>query len=165
MKLFGSRRGSSGAANVMMVVAFLGIAGFVFWLRAAAEPTEVVVVEEEPEDDGTPRMSYAAFAADPASHSGQTIRVTDMPVTSAFGTNGFWSEDASKQPFLVHVPGNVTIPASGRATVVGAVMSMSDSVLTDWEAAGHISGAGDRAAAEFSEAFFEATSVDFTTGG
>lgn len=165
MKLFGSRRGSSGSATIMMVVAFLGIAGFVFWLRAAAEPIEVVVVEEEPEDDGTPRMSYEAFSADPASHSGQTIRITGMPVTSAFGSNGFWTEDASKQPFLVHVPGTVTIPATGSATVVGGVMSMSDSVLTDWETSGHITGAGDRAAAEFSEAFFEATSVEFMTGG
>lgn len=165
MKLFGSRRGSSGAATIMMVVAFLGIAGFVFWLRGAAAPTEVVVVEEEPVDDGTPRVSYEAFAADPVSHAGQTIRITDVPVTSAFGSNGFWTEDASKQPLLVHVPGTVTIPSTGTATIVGAVMSMSDSVLTEWETAGHITGAGDRAAAEFSEAFVEAESVEFTTGG
>lgn len=163
MKLFGSRRGSSGAATIMMVVAFLGIAGFVFWLRGAAAPAEVVVVEE-PEDDGTPRMTYAAFAADPASHAGQTIRISGVPVTSAFGSNGFWTEDAASQPFLVHVPGTVTIPSSGTAEIVGAVMSMSDSILTAWEASGHIAGAGDRAAAEFSEAFFEAESVEFTGG-
>jgi len=164
MKLFGSRRGSSGATTMMMVVAFVGIAGFVVWLRSAAAPEEVVVVEE-PVDDGIPRMTYAAFAADPISHAGQTIRITGLPVTSAFGSNGFWTEDAAKQPFLVHVPGTVTIPGSGMAEVVGAVTSMSDSILTAWEASGHIAGAGDRAAAEFSEAFLEAESVEFTTGG
>jgi len=164
MTLFGSRRGASGAATMMMLVAFLGIGGFMYWLNGAAQPAEVEVVEE-PVDDGTPRVTYDDFATDPATHLGQVIRVTGVPVTSGFGSNGFWTQASGGQPFLVHVSGTPTIPAGGTAEMVGSVMSMSDSVLTAWEEAGHIAGAGDRAAAEFSEAFFEAESVEFVAGG
>ena len=162
MTWFGSRRGAGGAATLMMVVAFLGIAGFIYWLNGAAEPAEVAVVEEDPvDDDGTMRVTFETFAADPGAHAGQRLRVTSVPITSAFGSNAFWTESGG-QPFLVHIGVDTAVPASGTAEIVGQVVSMSDSVIAAWEEAGHVTSDGDKAAASFAETFFEAETADFT---
>ena len=34
--MFGSRKGASGAGTLLMIVAFLGIGGFMYWLNQTA---------------------------------------------------------------------------------------------------------------------------------
>ncbi len=162
MTRFGSQRGAGGAATLMMIVAFIGVGGFLYWLSVKAASTEVAVAEEQPvEDDGIPRVAFTDFAADPTPHAGQQIRLTEVPITSAFGSSAFWTE-VGGQPYLVHVgQEGAMIPASGMADIVGTIASMSDSVLGAWEAAGHVVSEGDKAAASFAESFFEAESVEF----
>ena len=166
---WGSRRGASGAAAmVLMLLSFAGIGGFLYWLNQVAPSTQVVV-EEEPEEESTATggsmVAFADFAADPSGYAGQEISVSGVSVVSLMGAHAFWTELDTNRPFLVRVSPELfaqglVFEQGAMATIQGTVVQMSDSILNAWEAGGSFTNDVQRLEAEFAESFFEASAVD-----
>ncbi|MGI9628593.1 MAG: hypothetical protein ACR2QM_17290 [Longimicrobiales bacterium] len=161
-----SRSGAANLGTPLMLVSFAMVAGFVFWLRANAEPTAVVVTEPDEVTSGSV-VSMAAFSGDTKAFMDREIELRDIPVASALGPHSFWTTliDANDTPYLVHLSSDLagagtTANPGSLVDIVGTVTTMSDSILTDWEAAGSFPGPADRIQAEFAEDFLEITSFD-----
>lgn len=169
-----SRRGAANLGMPLMIVAFLGMAGFLYWLnvQATADKASRQVVEEPvvvgPDMSGATGVAGADLQVDPGPYVGMVIRVEGLTVVGAVGTQGFWLELPNKNPFLVSMSEGlkaegVTVTAGQKVTVAGRVYAMGDSVLTAWSTAGTI-GEGDRLAAEFATHFIEADAVVVSGG-
>lgn len=165
----GSRKDAGGAsAMILMVLAFAGIGGFLYWLNQSAVSSQVII-EEEPDAEATATggtmLTFAEFATDPSAYPDQEVSVTGVSVVSLMGAHAFWTELDQNRPFLVRVdPGlfaqGLTFEQGAMATIQGTVKVMSDSILNAWEAGGSFTNEGQRFEAEFAETFFEATAVD-----
>ena len=163
----GSRRGAANLSIPLMVLAFGLIAGFLWWLSQNAESTEVVV-DELPTSTPAPNAGGAAtdvtadqLRLEPATFTGQRVRVADVPVASAVGTQAFFL-DLPQTPFLVKLSSELVargeqVP-TGAVTVVGTLTAMNDSIVGDWAGSGAISE-GDRILVEFATHFIEANVV------
>jgi hypothetical protein len=172
MGTFGSRRGFAEKLSLpLMIVAFLVVAGFLYWLNITAEPTEPVAVKEE--TDRGPGVSAILdvddFLADVARLEGQTVEVTDVRVTSRLGPQAFWI-GPDDRPFLVKLDpsaleAGVSVSSGQVLSVIGTVLMMTDSVLVAWGDAGAFPTEGDRIVAEFAvgSLFLEASRA--LTGG
>ncbi len=160
MSDLGSRRGGVDKYGLpLMVVTFVLIAGFLYWLNLAAQPTEVAVVESGETETGVTTVTLEAFMMDPAQYDGQEIRITETRVASPLGSQAFWA-GPDDNPFLVKLaPGlveqGVTVEPGTTVIVIGTVSMMSDSVLTSWSDAGAFQSEGDRIVAEFAERYVE----------
>jgi hypothetical protein len=168
-----SRRGAVDMGMPLMVLAFVVIGGFLYWLSAQAEAErEMRMVEEEPAEEqptGIQTLTPADVQSDASPYEGQEVRLENVDVASLLGSQGFWIETPSGNPFLVSLSPEVmasgtTVQPGGTATVVGTVVAMSDSVLTSWTEGGTISE-GDRIIAEFATHYVEATNVRSSGGG
>ena len=167
-----SRSGASNMAGLMMIAAFAVAAGFMYWLsQAAAEASpEVAAIEEPAEEPMSGMVTLNDFSTDVTSYVGQEVSMANIPVTSGLGPHSFWTSltDANETAFLVHlddalVAAGTTVSAGSTVELSGMVMSMSDSILNAWEAAGAFPGPADRIQAEFAETFLEINSVTETT--
>lgn len=158
-----SRKGAGGMATVLMLVAFAGIGGLMYWLNITSNAM-AVAVDEEPMDEEpavASGMAFADFAADPASFMGREIEVAGVNVVSTMGNHAFWTELSTNTPFLIRIDpalleAGLTINQGDQFNVRGQVHAMSDSVLDAWEAAGSFADEVNRIEAEFAEHFFEA---------
>ena len=169
-----SRRGAVDMGMVLMVVAFAVIGGFLFWLsgQAAMEREMAVVVDTsaaEGPDESVRTVTGEEIQMDATPFEGQEIRLAAFNVASLLGTQGFWLEMPNGNPFLVSMSAEVmaegtTVSPGSRATVVGTVHAMSDSVLTAWTSAGTIAE-GDRIVAEFATHFLQADHVQVGGAG
>lgn len=164
--IFNSRTGAANLGTPLMLVSFAMVAGLIFWLRANAEPTQVVVTEPEEVTSGSV-VSMQAFSGDTKSFMDREIELRDIPVASALGPHSFWTTltDANDTPYLVHLSADLagagtTANPGSLVDIVGTVTAMSDSILNEWEAAGAFPGPADRIQAEFAEDFLEITSFD-----
>ncbi len=169
----GSRRGAADSVTlVLMVVSFLAMVGLMYWLSQTAEPTQIEIVEEEPEST-TPVVPAVDFGVDPMSHNVSDIRIPNLEVASRLGDLAFWVQVPTQAPdgtmlntpYLVKMDSTVAgtlevrLRAGDRVTVEGIVFEMSDSVLADWTAAGAINE-GNRIEAEFASSFLQASVVE-----
>ncbi|MFQ5536432.1 MAG: hypothetical protein ACE5GJ_03165 [Gemmatimonadota bacterium] len=166
-----SRRGAVDLGMTLMILAFIAMAGFLYWLyqQSAAEKALRIQEAEEAaaaaaalEEMGT-EVTGEDLQMNPAQYEGQKIYVSDLPVASMLGQQGFWLELPNQNPFLVSLSEAVKaegldIQAGMKPTVSGVVHAMSDSVLNAWTESGSI-GEGDRLAAEFATHFLEAEKV------
>lgn len=172
-----SRRGAVDLGMPLMIVAFLAIAGFLYWLnlQAQAELAEKAAIAEEmaAEEAASEAMGEVvpgeALQTDPGIYEGQTVTVEGLNIASMLGSQGFWLELPNKNPFLVSMSEAVkaeglSISAGGTVTVSGIVYAMGDSVLNAWSSAGSV-GEGDRLAAEFATHYLEAQQVQVVAGG
>ncbi|MCA9736277.1 MAG: hypothetical protein KC645_01485 [Gemmatimonadetes bacterium] len=166
--MFGSRKGASGAGTLLMIVAFLGIGGFMYWLnQTAVSAASAVVVEEEPEEEPTSGdgavVTIGDFTANPAGYEGQSIRLQGIEIVSKLGNHAFWTKLTNDQPYLVRVGPTLMegleLTSGGTATVTGTVRMMSDSVLDAWQAGGSFANDVNRIEAEFAESYIDATRV------
>ena len=162
-----SRRGAADLGMPLMVLAFIVIAGFMYYLnvRAAEERALDILEESDTADEMEVAMTIPAtdLQLDAAPLEGQLVRVSGLNVASMLGTQGFWLELPNGQPFLVSMSEKVmaegvTVTMGERATVTGVVHAVNDSALSAWTASGTI-GDGDRLAAEFAMHFMESTEV------
>lgn len=171
MARIGSRRGAAPSTTpILMALAFVAMAGFLYWLSIAAEERRVAVQENGEDttevDTGpsAPQVAMSTFRADPASYLGQRIRVTNVRVSSLLGQSGrlFWLAP-DDNPYLVHRDSTVAagrqVRSGMRGSVTGTVHEMTDSVLDAWEAGGAFTSESDRFVAEFAENFIEADGI------
>lgn len=174
MATFGSRRGFSEKLSLpLMVLAFLVVGGFLYWLSITAEPTEVVIVEEDA-DEGSGAsaiLDVVDFLEAPGDYEGQVIEVTGAQVVNRLGEQAFWIGTADA-PFLVKMSPTLlesqpSVLVEQVVTVVGQVHILTDSVLNAWDALGTFPTETDRFLAEFSQdsPFLEVESVEVQTPG
>ncbi len=161
MRILRSRSGAA-AAMLLMVVAFVGIGGFMYWLNVQAAETQVVV-DETPEDTGPMGMAFSEFASDPAAHMATDVSIRGVEVASLMGEHQFWTQLNPNTPFLVRlapavVADGFTFAYQDVLAMTGRVRSMSDSILDAWVASGTLTE-DQRFEAEFAESFFEATAA------
>lgn len=163
-----SRVGAANLGTPLMILSFGAIAGFLYWLSAAAEPTTVVV--DEPTEESSDAIPMSTFSRDPLQYLDTEIALRNVPVTSLLGPHSFWTSltDVNETPYLVHLSSDLTSAGTSvtpNATVElrGTVVAMSDSILDAWEAAGAFPGGADRIQAEFAENFIEATELEVTS--
>ena len=169
MANFGSRRGFADKLSLpLMILAFLVVIGFLYWLNVTAEPTEVVIVEEEdPRSSGASAiLDVADFLPEARQYQGLVVEVTGARVASRLGPQAFWigPDDA---PFLVKMGPEVleagaVVLVEQRVNLTGTVHMMSDSTHAAWDAAGAFPNEGDRIVAEFAigSPFLEITAVE-----
>ena len=173
MRKLDSRRGAADSVTlILMVVSFLAMVGLMYWLSQNAEPTQVEIIDDEPESR-TPVVSASEFGIDPMAHTVSDIRIPNLEVASRLGDMAFWVQipveapDGSilNQPYLVKMDSTVSatvevrLRPGDRVTLEGVVFEMTDSILSDWEAAGAINQ-GNRIEAEFATDFLEAHVVE-----
>ncbi len=161
--LLKSRSGAVRQGTLLMLLSFLVVGGFLYWLSVTAEPTEVVV--EEPEDDGmVNEVAFADFSSGPPGYVGQELTLRSITVSSLLRPHAFWTSlmDQQQTAYLLHfsdalVADSVSVTEGMMVDVMGTVMTMSDSILDAWEAAGAFPNEVDRVLAEFAETFIEVT--------
>jgi hypothetical protein len=167
MTSLGSRRGAANLGLPLMLATFALIAGFMYWLSVTAEPTQPAVeevVEDEPAEStrGTLVPVDDLKVATITSYEGQLIRVQDVILSSSMGGQTFFvdlpeTENLPAQPFLIRLVGDSigAAPEMGSfITVVGTLVPMSDSIVSDWLASGSISE-NDQLLVEFATHFVE----------
>ena len=169
MVSFGSRRGEAGASSLyLMIGAFLSAAGFLAWLFVQAAPIQVEVVEGGAIEEDLPTVvPLDVFGADPLAQAGMFIQLNGVGVQSLIGSEAFFAQVPNQpSPFLMRMlPGvvesGVVVEAFARVSVVGTVLTRTDSVADAWVASGAIAES-DRVLVMFAESFFEATGVTVT---
>ena len=175
MASFGSRKGASDTGSlVLMISTFVVVGGFLAWLNTKAAEQEVAVVEDTsggPDLLGSaPVVDAAVFGSDPMAHSDGVVRVNNLLVQSAVGSQAFFVEMPNQPgPYLVKmearvVADSVSVPSGSRVSLVGRVQAMSDSVADDWVASGAITE-NDRILATFAQSFLEAVDIIVMAGG
>ena len=166
----GSRRGATNLGTPLMIVAFVVIAGFMWWLsqQAAAERAlqEAQAAEAAAAEDTATTVQLVPvedIQMDATPFVGEEIRIRGVNVASLLGEQGFWLETPSGNPFLVSMgpevqaAGTAVQPGSA-VTVVGTIQTMDASVLDAWTEAGTIAE-GDRIVAEFATHYLQASDV------
>ena len=173
MANLGSRRGFADKLSLpLMILSFVVVIGFLFWLNATAEPTQLAIVQDDP-----PRTSGASailnevdFLSGPGEYEGQVIEVSNARISSPLGPHAFWiGPDAT--PFLVKmgpelVAAGTEILTTQRVNLVGTVWIMGDSAHAAWDDQGAFPNEGDRIVAEFAigSPFLEVTVVEAQAG-
>lgn len=152
----GSRRGfADKLALPLMILSFLVVVGFLYWLNATAEPTQIAIVEEEEArgSSASAILNVDDFLADAALYEGQVVEVTGARVASRLGPQAFWigPDDAA---FLVKMDSALvaegqTVLDEQRVDLVGTVLTMTDSVHAAWDTQGAFPTDGDKLVAEF----------------
>lgn len=163
----GSRRGAAEkAALPLMIVAFLGIAGFLYWLNVTAVGTTTAVVTAPEEDLFTDAIPIAASAleSNALQFEGALLRVSDITVVSRVGDQAFWTLLPNDDQFFIKMGPELTgdsVPvtvSSGETAsfVVGTLHIMDDSTLDAWEVQGAFENTPTgRLEAEFADIFLE----------
>jgi hypothetical protein len=159
----------SGALNLpLMIVAFLAIAGFLYWLSITSEPTEFAVAEETLDDQLGPALDLTLeqFGENADGYIGSRIRITDVQVQTLVGADAFWfsfpQEDVNDYLVRVdrtRVDSDIQILPGDRLTVSGTVHPMTDSVIEAWEQWGVLRDEAQRPAVMVLEGFLEADSI------
>ena len=168
MANLGSRRGFADKLSLpLMILAFLVVIGFLYWLNVTAEPTEVLIVEEEAarSSGASAILNVEDFLGDAGEYEGQVVEVTDARVASRLGPQAFWI-GPDDRPFLVKmapelVEAGTEILIEQRVNLTGTVWVMSDSAHAAWDTQGAFPNAGDKIVAEFAigSPFIEVTEI------
>lgn len=159
-----AKRGSFGTIN--MILAFLVIAGFMYWLNENTVETGVAVAEEEPTIDMVP---VALFAQSPMMYSGTEIVLTGVEVVNNIGSQAFFFALPDGGTYLTRlapaliVGGLVALPGD-RGSLTGTVRMMTDSIFQAWTDEGIFVGGLSTRRDEVGavESFFSARAADLT---
>ena len=175
MASLGSSKGASDRGSlVLMISAFVIVGGFLAWLNIKAADIEVAVVEDTSGDstwlDSAPVVEAAVFGSDPMAHSNGVVRINNLSVESAVGSQAFFVEMPNQPgPYLIRmgarvVADSITVPSGSTVSLVGRVYAMSDSVADEWVASGAITEA-DKILATFAQSFLEIVDIIAMAGG
>lgn len=154
MASLGSTKGSAEKLSLpLMIVAFLSVAGFLYWLSISAQSSEVAVQEEAAATETLPTLEFSAFLVSPAQHVGQKVRLLRARVSSPLGPQAFWT-GPDDRPFLVKmgpelVAAHTKVLAEQILDLEGTVLILSDSMVAAWATEGAFPSQGDRIVAEF----------------
>lgn len=166
----------SGTLNIpLMILAFLAMAGFLYWLNITSEPTQIAVAEENELDamlaEAT-TLSPVALGEDIADYEGELIRVPNIAVTELLGGRAFWFEVATgedeAQPIFVSfhsqfIDAEFQAMSGDVMTLIGNIRAMSDQVIEAMEGQGVFTEEGQRAQVEAMDYYVEAVHMEIHT--
>ena len=144
----------------LRIVAFLAVAGFVYWLSVTAQPTEIPVAEEE---DPVMELSLEVFQTRSSEVVGERVRLPYVEVASNLGLQAFWFEFPDGNIYLARIGPELAetgflVEEGDDVRITGVVHEMDDEVLDAWVNQGVIPpDARDMAA--FAQTYIEADEV------
>lgn len=159
-------RGTSGVfGTISMIAAFLAIAGFMYWLSIASEPTEFAVADE---GEQAQVLSLPAFQMNPAGYEGVLLELDGVVVSETLGSQAFVTELPNGELYLVRIPGalvqqGLVVEAGDRGRITGRVEEMNDAVLTRWDGEGVFGDPEHRAVVGTMPSFFSVESMQLET--
>jgi hypothetical protein len=129
-------QGSRGGLNtIAMIVAFVTIAGFLYWLSITAVPTEPVVAVEE---EAAQAVSLAAFSRDPGMYEDVLIRVDGVEVVSQLSPGAFLVALADGGVYPVQLSaaaaGGAAMAPGSTGSITGRVETLPPETLGAWAA-------------------------------
>ena len=112
-------------------------------------------------------MTLEQFAAAPQAHTGQTVTLEGVQVSSRMGEHAFWIEFPNETPYLVKLEpaltdGGLRVASGERYRISGRVVTMTDSVLAAWQESGAITDEGQMAEAQYATSFLEVQKAERT---
>ena len=144
----------------LMIVAFLAVAGFVYWLSVTAQPTEMPVAEEE---EPALELSFEVFQTRASEVVGERVRLPYVQVAANLGLQAFWFEFPDGNIYLARIGPELAetgflVEEGDDVRITGVVHEMNDEVLNAWVNQGVIpTDARDMAA--FAQTYIEADEV------
>ena len=144
----------------------LGVLAFAAVMAIACESAEPPVAEETPADTANvttaEEITLEDIVAGTDSLQNRDVMLRDAEVLSPMGQRAFWVNLPNRQPYLIKmgtdVATGVTFEEGDAFDVTGRILLMSDSVISDWIAAGVIT-ANQESEARFATSFLQATDV------
>ena len=129
-----------GASTILMVVAVLGVVGFMWWLDRKADSldTGVEPVLEEVVDESEPvDINSAALASDPAAAVGEIGYLRSIAVAQRLGRGAFslQLDSATTYPVLLSadlIQMDTQVYAGDMVTLYGHVFTLNDSIRSVW---------------------------------
>jgi hypothetical protein len=162
---------------VWMVLALVVVGGFLTWLGIASEPTSVVVVEGNGDEqngaaeEGLVVVERDTLAVGMGQYVNQQVRVRGVPATGRLGPTIFWGElgDMARQrPVLIRMdeplPGGVAVESGREYTITGQVLPVTEELVDTWAEAGEFAGEGEQMQAAFADYYIQASAVRPTRG-
>lgn len=152
---------SSKLSFPLMIVAFLGVAVFVYWLSVTAQPTEIPVADEE---ESALELSMEVFQSRTTEIVGERVRLPHVEVASSMGLQAFWFQFQDGSIYLTRMGSELAesafqVEEGDEVRITGIVREMSDEVLDGWVNRGVIPpDARDMAA--FAQTFIEADDIE-----
>ena len=130
----------NGLLAVAVSALVLGMAACESGSDAETEETTAAADPMADRANAVAEVDLATFMADPESHLGHEVRLTNVPVDSRMGQRGFWLKLSNQGLYLVRgTPENTAAGQPGqRVTVAGPIREMTDSVVQAWIAEGAI---------------------------
>ena len=135
---------TDGTTRIFQALAVLGIAGFLYWLYVASEPTEFLVAEEQVEEIEAADVTYAELMEEPEEWMGEQVRLPQVEITDMLRQNVFfvWTGDGDGGRVMIRMsddlagePGFQPLPGD-RGEVVGTVQEVTEELLDQWNQAG-----------------------------
>jgi hypothetical protein len=163
---------------VWMILALVVVGGFLTWLNIASEPSAVVIVDGNDEDDqngpagaGVTVVERDTLAVALERYANEQIRVQGVQATGILGPAIFWGElgDMTQQrPVLVRLDqplaGDARIEAGVEYTITGQVLPVTEQLVDTWAQADEFAGEGEQMQAAFADYYIQASAVRPTRG-
>jgi hypothetical protein len=153
---------SSKLSLPLMILAFLSVAGFVYWLSETAQPTTPppAVEEEEP----SLALSLEVFQSRVDEIVDQRVSLPAVPVAAQLGPQAFWFQFADGNIYLTQIAGELGVGGfevrdGDEVAISGFVRAMDDATLDQWVATGVIPANG-RDMAAFAATYIEADRLE-----
>ena len=137
----------------LALLAVLAMAGFLVWLGVTAEPTDLAMDDQIPEEEleAADEVSHEDFAADPSAWEDSLIRLVDVRADQMVGAFAFWAnipdvedeeEEEEVEPvrqFFVLADRvmdlrqfGVAVPEDEDFELVGEVRSVDPEIIEAW---------------------------------
>lgn len=142
-----------GASTVWMIIATIGVVGFLFWLNFKTGSLETEVAAELEEDEAAAEIvsiTTLDLEGDPAAVVGQNIMLEFVPVAQSLGRGAFSINLAMEGRYPVLMSSDIIargteVMTGDQLTLFGHVFTFNDSIGAEWVSQGAVdeANAGD----------------------
>jgi len=128
-----------GASTVWMIIATIGVVGFLFWLNFKMGSLETDVAAELEEDEVAEMVTLTTLdlEGDPAAVVGQNIMLEFVPVAQSLGRGAFSINLAMEGRYPVLMSSDIIargtqVMTGDQLTLFGHVFTFNDSIGAEW---------------------------------
>jgi len=128
-----------GASTVWMIIATIGVVGFLIWLNFKTGSLETEVAAELEEEDVAEMVTLTTLdlEGDPAAVVGQNIMLEFVPVAQSLGRGAFSINLAMEGRYPVLMSSDIIargtqVMTGDQLTLFGHVFTFNDSIGAEW---------------------------------